>query len=693
MAEQTAQTKRSIKRTSLRAAQAPGPAKDSAPGSNGRCRTVISGVSPEIEGGQFAIKRTVGETVVVEADIFADGHDLLSAVLLFRSAGEAEWTETPMNPLGNDRWQGAFQVVEMGVYHYTVLAWLDHFKSWQHDLAKKHEAGQDVAVDLLAGGQLVEAAAGRSANGGATQLATWAGVLAGRVAAPLEHRLEVALSPRLAALMASHPDRHLATRYANELRVVVDPELARFGAWYELFPRSLGKNGKHGTFKDVTEHLPRVAEMGFDVLYLPPIHPIGRAFRKGKNNNPACQPGEPGSPWAIGATEGGHKAILPELGTLEDFRRLVRQAQERKIKIALDIAFQCSPDHPYVKEHPEWFRRRPDGSIQYAENPPKKYQDIYPFDFETDAWESLWQELKSVFDFWIAQGVTIFRVDNPHTKAFPFWAWCITELKQKHPELIFLSEAFTRPKVMYRLAKLGFTQSYNYFPWRNTKEELTEYFTELTQTEVREFLRANLWPNTPDILPQYLQYGGRPAFMTRLILAATLGASYGIYGPAYELSANQPHAIGAEEYLDSEKYEIKQWDLDAPGNLTDLIKRVNAIRRENPALHRNEGLSFHATDNEQIIAFSKSTPELDNLILVVVNLDPHHVQSGWLELPLAEWEIATTGNYQVHDLLTGARYLWHGPRNFVQLEPKFAPAHIFRLRQRVRTEQEFDYYR
>jgi starch synthase (maltosyl-transferring) len=652
---------------------------------------VISGVSPELEAGRFAIKRTVGESVAVEADIFADGHDLLSAVLLYRPEGGEGWHESPMIPLVNDRWRGQFQVTVLGTYRYTVLAWLDHFKSWQHDLAKKHKAGQDLAVDLLIGAQMVQAAADRAVKDSKLQLSTWAKTLAGDPV-QLEARIELALSSQLAEWMARHPDRRLASRYEKELRVTVDPELARFGAWYELFPRSLGKDGKHGSLNDVIDHLPRVAEMGFDVLYMPPIHPIGRAFRKGKNNNPECQPGEPGSPWAIGAAEGGHKAILPELGTLEDFRRLVTKAKELKIQIALDIAFQCAPDHPYVKEHPEWFRRRPDGSIQYAENPPKKYQDIYPFDFESDDWQGMWQELKSVFEFWIERGVTVFRVDNPHTKAFPFWEWCIMELKQGHPELIFLSEAFTRPKVMYRLAKAGFTQSYNYFPWRNNKQELTEYLTDLTRTELREYLRPNLWPNTPDILPLYLQYGGRPAFMTRFILAATLGASYGIYGPAFELSVNQPRAVGAEEYLDSEKYEIKQWNLDAPNSLAGLIKLVNLIRRDNPALHGNDGLEFHHTDNEQIIAFSKSTEERDNIILVVVNLDPHHVQSGWIDLPVDEWEISRAGSYQVHDLLTGARYLWHGERNFVQLDPQFATAHIFRLRQRVRTEQDFDYY-
>lgn len=653
---------------------------------------MISGVTPQIEHGRFAIKRTVGESVVVEADIFADGHDLLSSVLLYRHEAAGNWSEAPMKSLGNDVWKGDFQVTQPGSWFYTITAWVDHFKSWQLDLAKKHKAGQDLTVDLLVGAQWVRKAAQQAGGTGAVQLAAWADVLTGYDNSPIQSRLELAFSPRLLELMERHPDRHLATRFDRELRVMVDPVLARFGAWYELFPRSLGREGRHGTFRDVEAHLPRIADMGFDVLYFPPVHPIGRSFRKGKNNNPVCQPGEPGSPWAIGAKEGGHKSILPELGTLEDFRHLVAKAREFNITISLDIAFQCSPDHPYVKEHPEWFRQRPDGSIQYAENPPKKYQDIYPFDFECQAWESLWRELKTVFEFWIDQGITIFRVDNPHTKAFPFWEWVIAELKGRHPALIFLSEAFTRPKVMYRLAKAGFTQSYNYFPWRNTKQELTEYFTELNTGEVREYLRPNLWPNTPDILPQALQFGGRPAFQSRLILAATLGASYGIYGPAFELCVADPREVGGEEYLNSEKYEIKTWNFDSPENLTELLKRVNRIRRENPALHGNSGLQFHEVNNEQIIAYSKTTDDRSNIILAVVNLDPHHVQRGWLELPIADFDIPIKGSYQMHDLLTGARYLWHGARNYVELDPQFSPAHIFRLRQRVRTERDFDYY-
>ncbi|HEX2100645.1 MAG TPA: alpha-amylase family glycosyl hydrolase, partial [Candidatus Synoicihabitans sp.] len=483
------------------------------------------------------------------------------------------------------------------------------------------------------------------------------------------------------------------TELPRPLEVLAEPLRARFSAWYEFFPRSFRSDDRsHGTFDDVIAQLPRVAAMGFDVLYLPPIHPIGESYRKGRNNQPKAEAADPGSPWAIGGPAGGHKAIHPELGTLDDFDRLVARARELNIQLALDIAFQCSPEHPYVREHPEWFKRRPDGTIQYAENPPKKYQDIYPFDFECAEWESLWRELRSVVEFWIGHGVTIFRVDNPHTKAFPFWEWLIRSLKVRHPELIFLSEAFTRPKVMYNLAKLGFTQSYNYFPWRNTRDELRDYLTELTRTSVKEFFRPNLWPNTPDILPQYLQYSGRPGFIVRFLLAATLGASYGIYGPAYELCVAEPRATGEEEYLNSEKYEIKDWRLDDPQSLEPLIRQVNRIRQENPALHSNERLAFHPTTDEQLLVYSKRTADFDNLIIVAVNLDPHHVSSGHVELNLNELGIGTKDTFQVHDLLTGARYLWSGARNFLTFDPHRAPAAIFRVRRRVRSEEDFDYF-
>jgi starch synthase (maltosyl-transferring) len=503
----------------------------------------------------------------------------------------------------------------------------------------------------------------------------------------------VALDEDVARIMAGLPDTGLVTMYDKELAVIVEREKARFSTWYEMFPRSCASEpGRHGTFKDCESRLPYVTTMGFDVLYLPPIHPIGRTHRKGKDNAPIADPDDPGSPWGIGSDEGGHKAVHPQLGTLEDFRRLVARAREHGIDIALDIAFQCSPDHPYVKDRPDWFRWRPDGTVQYAENPPKKYQDIYPLNFETPRWQELWEELKDVVMFWIDQGVRIFRVDNPHTKPFRFWEWLIGEVRGAHPDVIFLSEAFTRPKVMYHLAKLGFTQSYTYFAWRNTKSELTQYFTELTQTDVRECFRANLWPNTPDILTEYLQSGGRPAFAVRLVLAATLGASYGIYGPAFELCENRAAEPSSEEYLHSEKYGIRHWNIDRPDSLRELIARVNRIRGENRALQSDWSLRFHPVDNDQLICYSKQTEDLANVIIVVVNLSPHYTLSGWVELDLEPLGIDATEPYQVHDLLTDARYLWSGPRNYVELNPRTVPAHVFRVRRRIRTERDFDYY-
>src|SRR6266516_804835 len=637
-------------------------------------RVVIQGVQPEIDCGRFPIKRTIGETVDVEADVFADGYDVVACVLRYRHEDDETWSEIAMEPLGNDHWRAQFAVGKLGQYIYTIAGWPDPFQTWYQDFLKRISAGQDVTVDLVSGARLLQAAAQRAA---------------GTDAAKLKH-LASDLKPadvddRLSALASSYADRTDAT-FHKELRVTVDPVRARFSTWYEMFPRSCG------TFKHCRRVLPEIAELGFDVLYFPPIHPIGHSHRKGKNNAREAGPGDPGSPWAIGSEEGGHKAIHAELGTLEDFRNLVAEAKRKGIEIALDLAYQCSPDHPYVNEHPEWFRWRPDGTVQYAENPPKKYEDIYPFEFETPHWRSLWEELKSIVEFWIDQGVRIFRVDNPHTKPFDFWEWMIRDLKKKHPDLIFLSEAFTRPNIMYHLAKLGFNQSYTYFTWRNTKHELTEYFTELTRTEVAEFFRPNLWPNTPDILHEYLQRGGRPAFMARLVLAATLGANYGIYGPAFELCENRALRQGSEEYLDSEKYQIRAWDTGSPDSLKGLVARVNEIRRENPALQSDWSLRFHTVDNDQLIVYSKATEDLSDIILVIVNLDPHYKQSGWVEVPLQDFQLAANQSYQVHDLLTGARYLWQGARNYVELNPSALPAHIFKVRRRVRTERDFDYF-
>jgi starch synthase (maltosyl-transferring) len=650
-------------------------------GPTGQIRVIIEGLKPEIDCGRFPLKRVIGEKVVVEADIFADGYDVISASLLYREENEAKWAETPMEPLVNDRWRGSFAVTKLGRYRYTVLAWVDQFKSWQQDLAKRVQAGQEVSVELLIGAQLIAEASQHAPKSARQKMGEWASTLRSKQITE-QTKVQLALGEELAEFMDKYPDRRYATTYPRDLVVAVDREKARFGTWYEIFPRSCTPEpGHHGTFKDCEAHLPYIADMGFDILYFTPIHPVGHTHRKGKNNNPVANRGDPGTPWAIGSEEGGHKSIHPQLGTLDDFKRLIAKAREYDIEIALDIAFQCSPDHPYVKEHPEWFRWRPDNTVQYAENPPKKYEDIYPFDFETNNWQELWTELKNIVVFWIEQGIRIFRVDNPHTKPFSFWEWLITDIKMSYPDVILLSEAFTRPKVMYRLAKLGFTQSYTYFAWRNTKWELTQYFTELTQTEVREYFQPNLWPNTPDILTEYLQSGGRSAFMTRLILAATLGASYGIYGPAFELWENRPRELGSEEYRDSEKYEIKIWDVTKSDSLKDLITRVNRIRQENPALHRDWSLRFYEVDNEQLICYSKHTGDLSNVILVVVNLDPHYTQSGWVEIPLEELGIDSQKPYRMHDLLSDARYLWQGSRNYVELNPQIVPAHILLMCQ------------
>ena len=593
-----------------------------------------------------------------------------------------------MKPLGNDLWTADFVVTEIGEYRYSVEAWIDHFASWRDGLSKKVEAGRAVPSELQEGAALIEAAAGRADASDREWLAVRAERLGSR--RPEEERVREALDPALLAVMRRHADRSRAVAYGRTLRLRVDRERARFGAWYEMFPRSSRPDGRHGTLRDAETRLPDIARMGFDVLYLPPIHPIGRSYRKGPNNTLDAGPDDPGSPWAIGAAEGGHTAVHPELGTLEDFDRFRAACERHGLELALDLAFQCSPDHPWVRAHPEWFRHRPDGTIKYAENPPKKYQDIYPLDFDSEDWRGLWQALLEVTRFWCARGVGIFRVDNPHTKPFRFWRWLIAEIKREYPETVFLSEAFTRPKVMYALAKLGFDQSYTYFTWRNTKPELEEYLTELTRTDVREFFRPNLFANTPDILPEYLQYGGRPAFMARLVLAATVGASYGIYS-GFELAENAARP-GSEEYQDSEKYEIRRREWDQRGTLHDYIARVNAIRREQPALRTNEWLTFHAVDNEQLLCYSKRTADRADVMVMVVNLDPHHPHDGWVELPLAALGIDPEETYQMHDLLGGGRYLWHGARNYVRLDPAQSPAQVFRLRRRVRTERDFDYF-
>ncbi len=592
-------------------------------------------MTPQVDEGRYPAKTTTGEDVVVEADVFADGHDVLAAVVLWRRRGAATWRETKMAPLGNDRWRASFRAEgELATYEFTVEGWVDRRATWQEGLDQKIAAGQDVSSE----------------------------------------RQEAKRLPK-------DTGRSAGTRYGRVLTVIVERERARFGAWYEMFPRSAGTDASRGaTFKDAERLLPYVASMGFDVLYLPPIHPIGRSFRKGRNNSPAAGEGDPGSPWAIGSEEGGHTAVEPGLGTLADFERFVKAAAQQKLEVALDIAFQASPDHPYVSAHPSWFRHRPDGTIKYAENPPKKYQDIYPFDFESEDWPALWRELKGVIELWIARGVRIFRVDNPHTKPFQFWEWALGDIRQKHPDAIFLAEAFTRPKIMRHLAKVGFTQSYSYFTWRNTKTEIEEYFTELTQTEVRDYMRPNLFANTPDILHEYLQKGGKPAFHARLVLAATLGASYGIYS-GFELFENVPVREGSEEYLDSEKYQLRPRDFSAAGSLRDTIARLNAIRRAHPALQFDRGLEFHETDNDQLICYSKRAPGGADPILVVVNLDPVNMQHGHITLPLAGWKIEPGTVVEAHDLLSDEIYMWRDEQTYVRLDPRTRVAHVIEWRR------------
>lgn len=670
--------------------------------SEGRSRVVIEAVSPQVNGGRYPARRIVGDQVEVSAAIFADGHDHLAARLLYRHSSERRWATTPMRPVGNDLWTANFTVKRLGKWKFTVQGWVDHLDTWCSDLRKRIDAqatdaaaARDIPVALKTGALLLESTAKRARGADAKHLSEIVASLRWMADQDAE-TYEYPIADEIQVLAAKYPDLGFATTYGAELPLWVDRVLARYSTWYELFPRSASPvAGKHGTFADVEVQLPEIAAMGFDVLYMPPIHPIGVAFRKGKNNSTTAESEDEGSPWAIGAapmegSEGGHKAIHPKLGTLEDFDHLVVAAKEHAMEIALDIAFQCSPDHPWVKAHPAWFTMRPDGTIQYAENPPKKYQDIYPLNFESSEWRSLWDELHSVFEFWIKRGVKVFRVDNPHTKALPFWEWCIGTIRDKYPDAIFLAEAFTRPHVMYSLAKAGFTQSYTYFTWRTTKPEIQSYLEEITKPPVSDFFQPNFWPNTPDILHKNLQEGGRPAFMQRLILAATLTANYGIYGPAYELGENLPAQPSAgktdsEEYLDSEKYEIRQRDRNSASSLVPLITNLNNIRRANPALQSNDSLYFHSVDNSNLLCYSKSVRDGrggENTILVAINLDAKQEQAGWIDLDLKRLGIPYNENFVVEDLLTGTPYTWHDRSNYVALRPDVQPAHVFRITRR-----------
>ena len=640
---------------------------------------VVENLQPLLDGGRFPIKRIVGEDLAVEADIFKDGHDVVAAVLKWRVLGQRAWREAPMSFVDNDRWRGICTLYDEAIHEYTVEAWTDSFRSWQQEFAKKFQGGiSDLQSEALEGAALVKAAAGRARDrADRTRLDEFSEEIS---SAANSETYAIAQSAELDVLMATYPDRFDAMQYDPAPRVIVDRSAALFAAWYEFFPRSAeGHVDRGSTFRDCLPRVDDAKAMGFDVIYLPPIHPIGHANRKGRNNSITSEPGDPGVPWAIGSEAGGHKAVEPSLGTLADFDWLQKEVRKRGMEIALDFALNCSPDHPYVKEHPEWFYKRPDGTIKYAENPPKKYEDIYPLNFRCENWRELWAEIKSIVLFWAERGVRIFRVDNPHTKPVAFWEYLITGVREKYPDTIFLSEAFTRPKMMKALAKAGFNQSYTYFTWRNSKRELIEYFTELTQTEMSEYFRPNLWPNTPDILPFILQEGGRPAFMIRVLLAATLSPLYGIYS-GYELCENEP-LPGREEYLDSEKYQFKQRDWNAPGNIKDWITRLNKIRKQNRALQLYSNLRFYPAENDAILFYAKMTAARDNIILVVVNLDPHRKQHSFVDVPIEQFGQMESDEYRVQDLLGGATYTWRGRRNYVELDPEMQPAHVFLVRR------------
>jgi len=769
--------------------------------------TVIESISPLIEGGRYPVKRAVGEDIMVEADVFKDGHDVVSALLKWRKKGQSRWNETPMqciDPYNKDHWRGVFSVFENAVYEYTIEAWGDSFRSWQHEFQVKFEAGQeDLTSEILEGASFVARAARQAQDQGQKRDAERLVVVADKIREGTPETVNaLAHTPEVEALMTAYADRSESTEYllnpppvaklielsnsptaeenaaapkrkagtgnvitfptessptgkkgaaSKKKKAAIDPKTAteptgpiepaepvefhftpryplvhvdrpraNFAQWYEFFPRSAeGRGDKGSTFRDCLPRVDDARAMGFDVIYFPPVHPVGITARKGKNNSVTCQPGEPGVPYAIGNRHqgcpngGGHKDVAPELGTLEDFDWLVKEIHARGMELALDFALNCSPDHPYVHEHPDWFYKRPDGTIKYAENPPKKYQDVYPLNYHNADWRTLWDELTSVIEFWCEHGVRIFRVDNPHTKPVAFWEYLISRVQSRFPDTIFLSEAFTRSKMMKALAKAGFTHSYTYFTWRNTKKGLTDYFTELTQTECSDYMRPNLWPNTPDILPSFLQFGGRPAFITRAVLAATLAPLYGIYS-GFELCENagidkKPWDAAAavqhflhlcdndykqlakEEYLDSEKYQWKERDWNAPGNIKHIITRLNRIRRENRALQQLRNLRFQRTENDLVLYYSKMTAARDNIILVVVSLDPFHFQDAFIDVPVDQFGWVEDQTYQVHDLLNDERYLWSGRRNFVRLHPD-KPAHIFRVRRKTHSEKDFDYY-
>lgn len=639
-------------------------------------RVVIENVNPQLNGGSFFIKRVVGEKVIVTADVFSDGHDVVECAVRYKHESEKTWQETRMVPKGNDFWEGFFKVEKQGFYSYYLEGWVDYALNWQHGLERKIDDGQYVKSELLEGAEYLKAIVERADTNERDYLNGLIYLFT------TEHEYERAINEAkgdyLKSIFKKYPEKFLANQ-SSELQVFVDREKARFSTWYEFFPRSASRvPGQHGTFKDCEALLPRIAKMGFDVLYFPPVHPIGEVNRKGKNNSTVAQPDDVGSPWGIGSRYGGHKALHPQLGNMDDFRSLIHKAKEHGIEIAMDFALQCAPDHPYVKEHPQWFKWRPDGTVQYAENPPKKYQDILPIYFESSDYENLWKELLSIAMYWVEEaGIRIFRVDNPHTKPYFFWGWLISEVKKKYPDVLFLSEAFTRPKVMHELAKQGFTQSYTYFTWRNTKSDLIEYVEELTKTEQKEFFRPNFWPNTPDINPYPLQGGNESMFLQRYFLAATLSSNTGVYGPVYEFMVSEPMP-GKEEYKDSEKYEIRQWDWERENKLTAVITKINHARKEHPALQQTNNIKFCDTDNDMLMAYYKYNDDKTSELIMVASLDAYYTRQGWVKIPLMDLGVREGQQIRVKDLITGSSYVWDKEWCFVELHPGL-PFHLFKI--------------
>jgi len=638
-------------------------------------RVVIEGIQPLVENGIFPIKRVIGELVQVSADVFPDGHDVVQAEVLYKKKTSDTWMHLRMQPLVNDRWEATFQVNEQGFYTYKIVAWVDYALNWQHGIERKIADSQKVTSELLEGVHYIDQILTDADEGQQQYLGYLKEIFTD--ADQYETAISEAVSKNLKSIFKAYPQRILANESA-EFAVYVDRNKARFSTWYEFFPRSASETpGVHGSFNDCHRLLPRIAQMGFDVLYFPPIHPIGEVNRKGKNNSTDAHEGDVGSPWGIGSKLGGHKSIHPQLGSVDDFKKLIHAANELGIEIAMDFALQCAPDHPYVKEHPTWFKWRPDGTVQYAENPPKKYQDILPIYFETPDYKALWEELLSIAMYWIDCGIRIFRVDNPHTKPYFFWGWLIHKIKEKHPDILFLSEAFTRPKVMQQLAKQGFTQSYTYFTWRNSKSELMEYLTELTQTNQREYFRPNFWPNTPDINPYDLQSGMESVFLQKYFLAATLSSNTGIYGPVFEQMVHDAMP-GKEEYYNSEKYQIQHWDWHKENKLTMLISKINHIRKERTSLQQTNNIKFCHIDNEYLLSYYKFSDDKQDETLMIVNLDPYYKQQGWIQLPLAEMGVREGHPVRVYDLITDSSYIWNKEWNYVELHPSL-PYHLFKI--------------